>query len=248
MQSETLLTKIILFSALLMLVTLTGCQLSRSSGTRKFAAPEKICSTSPASWQGISPGQTTKAEVITILGQPVEKNSLAKVDNEEVYVYSPIVNTAWGKYGNQIVFRQDGVVDWVDVWVSNSDDRFHTVAESVGQYGSTLDDTYIQGVLDTYGPSRVYVWSACGIAVTAIDASWLHLSPQEIPPTVEPMDNYHLTLMHPSPPLNPDDKPDVSQIVLRKFLFEPTDNLSFRELYADWIPYLSDKRFYRLKP
>jgi hypothetical protein len=152
-------------------------------------------------------------------------------------------------YGNLIVFRDDNIVDYVDVWVSNFDDKFHTVAELVQQYGTILDIVYVRGVSDLFGPEQVYVWSSCGIAITAVPESEVKRSVDEVLPLADSttVSNDQLVFRHPvHPEGSVQPRSDTRQIVIRKFLFQPTDFASFYGIYTDQIPYLSDKRFYRL--
>jgi hypothetical protein len=108
---------------------------------------------------------------------------------------------------------------------------------------------YVNTILDMSGPDQVYVWSNCGIAVTAIAESEVKRSADEILTIAESieMDSDQLNFRHPVHPegsIQP--HPDVQEIVVRRFIFQPTDFASFDKFYADWLPYLSDKRFYRL--
>jgi hypothetical protein len=230
----------------LMLLLLSGCQSGLPSGDAKLKAPEETCKTSPASWQGIMPGRSTKSDVVNILGQPIAKQHLS--ENKETFLYPPFIYVPGDSRGNSIVFRPDGAVDWIDVWVSNSDGKFHTVFETVEQYGSNLDVVYANGVADMSGPDQVYVWSECGIAITAVDKSYVRRSADEILPLAGPVqiDKYQLTFRHPVLVKSSyQTKADVNDIVVRQFLFQPTSFDPFREFYADWIPYLQDERFFR---
>lgn len=233
---------------LILLVVLTGCRPGMSSGSARLAAPESTCKAPPASWQGIIPGQSTKADVINILGRPsVEEKGLAGW-GENSFLYPPIKTVPGASYGNRIVFRSDGIVDWIDVWVSNADGKFHTVAEAAHQYGSTLDIVYVGGVFDSFGPEQVYVWSECGIAITAVQKGFVKRSDDEVLPLAEliKMDSDQLSFRHPvHPEASIQPRPNPQEIIIRKFIFQPTDFASFYELYADQIPYLGDKRFYQ---
>ncbi len=245
---DVALNNVFLPLLLLTLLSLSAaCQSGLSSEGASLEAPEEICKTSPAAWQGIVPSRSTKLDVIDIIGQPVEKKRLS--ENKEAFLYPPFITIPGASYGNSTVFRPDGVVDWIDIWVSNSDGKFHTVFETVEQYGSTLDVVYTNGVPDIFGPDQVYVWSECGIAITAVGKFDVKRSADEVLPLARPVqiDKYQLKFRHPVLVKSPyQTRADVNDIVVRQFLFQPTSFDSFREFYADWVPYLKDDRFFRL--
>lgn len=202
--------------------------------------PESPCQVAAVPWQGIIPGRSTKTEVIDTLGEPVQKEQSAS--GIEIYVYPPIVTNDISHYGNSIAFRHDDVVDWVDVWVLDSDGKFHTVAEFAQLYGISLDRVYVNERGDLGGPDQVYVWSQCGIAITAVHRGQeeAQVKDQALPSAeATEVDDYQLNFkypVHPRASIQP--RPDVRQIIVRKFLFEPTSFSSFEQFYADNIPYL----------
>jgi hypothetical protein len=230
------------------LVVVTAILVACSRNAIKNTAiepPETACQMEPPSWQGIVPGQSNKADVVEILGQPVEEMQLGEA---HVFTYPPILELA-SSYGNMIGFRKDDVVDWVDMWVLDSDGEFHTVAEIAHSYGTTLDRVYVNGSFDLFGPDQVYVWSECGVAVTAVPDSVVKRSDNEtllLAKSVD-FDVSQLTFRHPvHPQASVQPRPDVQQIVSRQFLFEPTSFASFEAVYADKIPYL-DKQYYQMR-
>jgi hypothetical protein len=241
---------VFLGTILLTFIALIGYYaISLFSSHPKLPLPEHTCTGTSASWQGVIPGQSTKADVKNLLGQPAEQG-YSRVWERDFFLYPPIVAFAGEKYGNIIVFHDDNVVDWLDLWVANADGEFHTVAEFVEQYGSTLDQVYVNGVLDMFGPDQVYVWSECGLAVTALHQGYVKRSEEEVLPlarlTLE-MDHDQLNLRYPVHPQHPvQPNVNVDRIVIRKFLFQPTNFTSFEEFYHDRILHLSDNRLYRL--
>ena len=247
MTPEVVSKSFLLELALLILMILTGCYSSWSSNDLKLAAPESVCQTSLVSWNGIIPGQSTKADVEKILGEPADKG-YSRRWQRDFFIYPPIVTLVKTSYGNMIVFRDDNVVDWIDIWVSNSDGKFHAIAEATEQYGATLDQVYVSGAFDFFGPEQVYVWSECGIALTAVADGYVKRSEEEILPLNASIgtENLRLSFRHPVHPEDIQPKPNVEHIIVRKFLFQPTNFASFEEFYAGQIPYLSDNRFYRL--
>lgn len=212
----------------------------------ELGPPESTCPAAFASWAGIVPGKSTKADVVNVLGEPAwwERS----IDGEKVFVYPPVVAVSVDSYGNNIAFRDDDVVDWIDVWVLDSDGKFHAVIEFVQLYGVSLDRVYLNGRGDVSGPDHVYVWSQCGIAITAVHKSQGETQQEDqVLPSVEAaeVDSYQLDLRHPVHPwASAQPRPDVRQIVVRKFLFQPTDFSSFEQFYAHNVPYLLDSQYY----
>jgi hypothetical protein len=223
------------------------CRNTTQNKELELPEPEVACQTSSASWLGLVPGQSTKADVVDILGPPTQK--VRTEGNTHIFVYPPVLNLVMFSYGNRIGFRKDGIVDWVDVWVLDSDGEFHTVAETAELYGTTLDRVYVNGVLDMFGPDQVYVWSECGVAVTAVSGVTVKRSEGETLPLAKPvrMDAFELSFRHPvhsQASVQPD--PDVHQIVVRQFFFQPTSFDAFSTIYKDKIPYL-DKQYFRMR-
>jgi hypothetical protein len=224
-------------------IGLSACLLSAFScasctvGGSEPEPPEIACQGAPASWQGIIPGQSTTTDVIETLGEPVQGR------DTRVFLYPPIVFLVDGtSYGNTIAFNGAGIVDWIDVWVLDSDGEFHTVGEMARIYGTTLDRVYVNGRLGLSGPDQVYVWSHCGIAVTAVSEGRVKHSEDEILPLAEAVEanQYQLNLRHPVHPQDPvQPTVDVRQIVVRRFIFEPTSYASFVEFYAKEIPFMA---------
>lgn len=226
------------------MVMLVGCGLISTSSKPELASPDNRCRKPEVSWQGVIPGQSTKSDVEKILGQPVEQG-YSSVWERDFFLYPP-TKSLIRNYGNTIVFRQDDVVDWVDVWVSNADGKFHTVAEFVDEYGATLDRVYVNGSFDMFGPDHVYVWSECGVALTAVPDTFIE-KPIVLARSVEEGD-YQLKLrypVHPKDSIQPNL--DVNHIVIRAFFFQPTNFISFQEVYANQIRHLYYDELFRLE-
>ena len=248
MITDTILPKSLRIIALLLFMLLTSCEAKAAMNHVELATPEASCQAKLASWHGIIPAQSSKADVINMLDEPLERGYSPEWE-KEFFLYPPVVNIAETKYGSLIVFRSDDVVDWIDVWISNLDGKFHTVAEFAQQYGFTLDRVYVAGSADMFGPVQVYIWSECGVAITAVDSSYMKLSENETLPLSEPVEtaDYQFSFRHPVPAqssLQP--IPDINQLVVREFLFKPTNFDSFLTLYASRVSYFHDRRFYRL--
>ena len=232
----------VLFLTILTIV-LTSCQNKANNIT--LEPPENECQAESSSWQGIIPGQSTQKDVVEILGQPAQK---MRLDGTNVFVYPPILKLA-SSYGNMIGFRKDGTVDWVDVWVLDHDGKFHTVTEVAYLYGTTLDRVYVNGSFDLFGPDQVYVWSECGVAITAVPEWTVRQSEDETLPIGESIkvNTSELDLRHPVPEQDSvQPNPDLDQIISRKFLFQPTSFDSFKTFYMDKLPYL-DKQYYKMR-
>ena len=249
MTSKFTFKGVLLLLTLLMFV-ITSCFSSLSTNNNlTLATPESICPASPASWKGIIPGQATKADVERILGNPVEKG-YSKRWQRDFFTYLPLVTLGKTSYGNTIFFRDDNVVDWIDVWVSNADGEFHIVAETVEQYGPVLDQVYVNGAFDVFGPEQVYIWSECGIALTAVADGYIKRSEEEVLPLNASLETKNVQLsfrypVHPRDSIQP--RPNVEHIIIRKYLFQPTNFVSFQKFYVDRIRYIGDRRFYRLE-
>jgi hypothetical protein len=155
-----------------------ACSLDPSKEV-KLEAPESTCQTTPVPWQGLVPGQSTKTDMITALGQPIQTTRVNR--RESIFVYPPTMRHG---FGNVILLRDD-VVDWVDVWVADLDGSFHTLAEFVQVYGNTLDRVYENRLGDVIGPGQVYVWSECGVALIAVSEQWVKRPYDEILPLAE---------------------------------------------------------------
>ena len=243
-------TSMVMAGALLILAAVMLAACCRNTTQNKeleLPEPEVACQTSSSSWLGIVPGRSTETDVVDILGPPIQK--MRTEGNTRIFVYPPVLNLVMSSYGNRIGFRKDGIVDWIDVWVLDSDGEFHTVAETAELYGTTLDRVYVNGVLDMFGPDQVYVWSECGVAVTAVSEWAVKRSEDETLPLAKPvrMDAFELSFRHPVHPqasVQPD--PDVHQIVVRQFFFQPTSFDAFSTIYKDKIPYL-DKQYFRMR-
>lgn len=230
---------------------LVNCSLPFSLSQPKLAKPEISCQM-PASWKNIIPGQSTRDDVKETLGEPQEEVYSARL-KRNFFLYPPVREAFGQTYGNQIVFRSDGIVDWLDVWVSNIDGEFHNVAEYVEQYGTTLDRVYMNGSLVTrvFGPDHIYVWSNCGVALTVVHDSWIKYSEEEVIVLAKPamITDEQLDFRHPVPKQDTiQPQADVGYIVIRQFIFSPTDFASFYEVYSPFIPRLQNERFYRLNP
>lgn len=228
---------------------LLGCQSLISSSDSGLATPESSCQVSSPSWQNIKPGLSNMEDVINALGEPLEKGRLPN-QGSDYFLYSPAITYLRVTYGNLIVFTSEGVVAWIDVWVSNSDGSFHSIVETVHQYGSTLDRGYINGVLDMYGPDQVYVWSECGVAVTVVDSSFLKRTTSEILPLTGSPETLSYVLKFRYPASNEygaQSSVSTDLIVIRQFLFEPTSFEMFLQDYEAQIPYLRYEGFFRAK-
>lgn len=212
--------------------------------TTPLPMAEDSCPSRP-SWKGISPGLSTRSDAIRFLGEPDELGYLHN-ESREFFLYQPIVTTKFGDaFGNSVVFGQDQMVEWMDVWVSNLDGGFHSVNDFAKDYGFALDQVYIQKVADVYGPTQVYVWSHCGLALTAVAASKSDILPLV---TAAQITTEQLTFKHPiHPAASLQPLPDGNDIVIRQFLFQPTSFEAFKRNYAIHIPYLRDKDVYQIK-
>jgi hypothetical protein len=237
-------TGIVSIGPLLVLVLLTLVLAACSPDTSRkveLEAPENTCQAVSVSWQGLVVGQSTKTDVIAALGQPIQTTHVNR--RESIYVYPPTMRQG---FGNVILLRDD-VVDWIDVWVADSDGNFHTLAEFVQIYGSTLDRVSENRSGDIVGPGQVYVWSECGVALIAVSEHWVKRSDDEILPLAEftGMKDYEWIIRYPVPvdPRDVPPEPDAQQIVFRQLFFRPTSFASFQEFYASMIRHLGVRHY-----
>lgn len=229
----------ILFLLLLVILTvaiISGRVLLQGDGTKMpvLETPESGCAAQPASWQGIIPGESTQDDVIHILGEPAEILNKDR-SGRKIFLYQPVVVDLDVKLGNAIAFGEKDIVEWIDIWDPKVTNGFSHVADYAQQYGSSLDQVYLQSVADVAGPTRVYVWSNCGLALTTLlgisdDSS---SQPDSSEPTRVSMP---LEFRYPSSPSDLYLETSGLDAVLRLFIFRPTNFAAFQKYYSEWIP------------
>lgn len=212
--------------------------------------PEARCH-QPVTWHGIKPGISTRQEVHSILGRPdasgVEwfNGGIILVDAYDI----PTGDIA-AHARDMIFFRADGVVSWIEAIVADRDGRFHPIQETVAQLGPKLDAVYANsnyrpgsGQYDVLsGPDQLYVWSECGVAVnTLIGCFTDDLGELDCPGALVLLalvgtTSTNLTLRHPAPG-SEGIIAGEGNVVLMKFLFEPTSYAAFEEHYRYNIPF-----------
>ena len=220
--------------------TLMACRPTTSpTEVQPNPTAEYECEAMPATWRGLVPGSSTKSEVEQILGKPEHTTSVPSPYNlAKIYEYPPYVTGIVEKLGNRVAVGADARVAWIDSWVANADGRFHTIAEFVHTYGSTLDRVYLNGAGDVAGPEEVYVWAACGVALTTVPTEYyqdaFNANPSLIPPSVPT--NLELTLIYPLADYD-SRKPQMQldDLVLRAFFFPATNYAYFRTAYESNI-------------
>ncbi|MFZ6027933.1 MAG: hypothetical protein ACOYYS_09470 [Chloroflexota bacterium] len=179
------------------------------------------------------------------MGRPTTKG-IEKIQNEffSYYAYQVDRGIAAGYVQDRIFFRSDGIVSWMEVVVADRDGSYHSILESVEQFGNVLDVAYLNNNYDPTnksqmdvlaGPDQLYVWSNCGVVLDTLpncSAETLNNS------TNDDTRNKDLTFRSPEPhDTGGEPDPDVSNVVLMKFLFPPTTFDGFTDSYMYKIPF-----------
>jgi hypothetical protein len=192
-------------------------------------------------WQNIKPGVSTSREVVDILGNPIEKGEI-KFNNDQrsAYFAYMVRGGEISEYAkHRVFFRPDGVVDWIEAIVADSDGTDHTVREWTEQVGTTLDTVYFNNNLDWFaevqydfqsGPDQALVWSECGLLLLAI---W---SPPDLAEQ-STTSTQVLTLRFPNAFANTQPIIDLTGVVMMVFLFQPTTFDEFMKHYVYRVPY-----------
>lgn len=157
------------------------------------------CITDPASWNGLSPGVSTRADVVERLGEPNDENYHEEYDYGWL-TYLPEnahLSKIRPEYWSYVyIDSETETVLWIDEHVSNADGQFHLVAEGVDEYGELFDQIYWNGLMGNYGTGQhIYVWAGCGLALNAVPEGHARKNPDE-PVSAHaperPIDSYRL--------------------------------------------------------
>lgn len=209
-------------------------------------------------WGGMAPGKSTREDVDRLLGTP-EVEGTIRSDEWGQLSYSgyPAGHTVFPDGIRHVVFfRADGVVHSIDVIVADRDGRFHPVQEIHNEIGMMPDTVYLntdvqqsQGqpsgdAYDTHsGPDVVYVWAACGLAVTTLTVGEDHLASTDCRTEAQE----HDADQSPEPVIAPLKTPQYREpvtpngcsAVMVEFLFQPTSYEGFVDFYMDSVPVYS---------
>jgi hypothetical protein len=197
-------------------------------------APDFACQQS-LDWRGIVPGESTRRDVVRILGKPARKGRERYVDGRvSFYAYRVEDGAMAGLAEDRVFFGRDGVVAWIEVSVADRDGQIHTIDEITEQLGTTLDQVYVNNdyrlpnQYDAHaGPDNIYVWAECGLAVGA-----------GLLERVDQPSTTSLVIRHPVPAedlFTP--TPRMEDMVFFKFFFPPTSWTGFEEFYKDKVPF-----------
>jgi hypothetical protein len=185
------------------------------------------------------PGESTRRDVVRILGKPSRKGTERYVDGRDVdgrvscYAYDIEDGAMVGLAEDRVFFGRDGVVAWIEATVADRDGQTHTIEEITDQLGTTLDQVYLNNnyrLPDQYdvhsGPDDVYVWAGCGLAVTAVS-----------PAVDEPSNDRGLMVRHPmSTDFLQPIRPSLDAEIMFEFYFPQTSFAGFEEFYRYWVP------------
>lgn len=202
---------------------------SSSLPTPEFACQRTL------DWREIVPGESTKRDVVRIVGKPSRKGSERYIDGRVSYYAYEIEDGAMaGLAEDRIFFGRDDVVAWIEATVADRDGQTHTIEEVADQLGTTLDQVYVNnnyrlpGQYDVHsGPDDIYVWAECGLAVSAV-------SPAVDVSFTDP----GLTVRHPMPTeFLQAETPSLDAEIMFKFFFPKTSFSGFDEFYRNKVPF-----------
>jgi hypothetical protein len=202
--------------------------------------PAVLCRTN-LDWNGVTPGISTRQEVLDRLGTPIDRGRKEFSDGQRIQYYSyPVSGGTILEYiRHRVYFRPDGIVDWIEEIVADRDGEFQTVQEAVDKFGNELDIVYPNNDYNPYvefqydihgGPDQVLVWSECGIAVLAIWEEWDIISQNGPNAQI-------LSIRHPDFYDFTDIIPNLTGNIMMNFLFQPTTFDGFVKHYMYRIPY-----------
>jgi hypothetical protein len=132
-------------------------------------------------WRGITPGESTRQDVINALGTPDHVGTKQFGDSRVSFYEHKVEGGVIAEFArDRVFFRSDEVVAWLEVVVADRDGTFHTVQEMIDQLGEVLDVVYWNNNYNPSsrqfdvlaGPDQLYVWSECGL-VPQLDAGLL---------------------------------------------------------------------------
>ncbi|HSJ52857.1 MAG TPA: hypothetical protein VLC52_03850 [Anaerolineae bacterium] len=218
---------------ILLLAVLTACS-SPVPLTSSLPTPEFACSKS-LDWKGIVPGESTRQDVVRILGNPSHKGSERYVDGRvSFYAYEVEDGAMAGLAEDRVFFGRNGVVAWIEAIVADRNGRTYTIKEITDQLGTTLDQIYLNNDLrlqDQYdihaGPDDIYVWAECGLAVSAVP-------PLDDEPSASP----NLMVRYPvSPGDSLEPTPSFRAEIMLEFFFPHTSFSGFDEYYRNKVPF-----------
>ena len=157
------------------------------------------CITDTASWNGLAPGVSTRADMIERLGEPIDERYYG--DGYDRLTFSPVITKQsktrpelWNDY--VYIDPETEIVLWIDEHVSNADGQFHIVAEIADEYGELIDQVYLNELGgDLVSGEHIYVWAGCGLALNVVPEGRVGKNPDEPIPVhapERPIDSYGL--------------------------------------------------------
>lgn len=195
--------------------------------------PERACPR-VLDWRGIVPGESTRRDVLRILGRPSRKGTERSADGRVSYYTYEIEDGAMvGLAQDRVFFGRDGVVAWIEASVADRDGQTHTIEEITDQLGTTVDQVYrnnncrLPNQFDVHsGPDNVYVWAECGLAVSAVSPAGDDLSNSRGLMVRHPMSTDFLQPIRPS----------IDAEIMFEFYFPRTSFAGFEDFYRYWVP------------
>jgi hypothetical protein len=219
--------------AVTVLTLLAACSLP-AGREPPLPSPDDMCP-SAVDWNGLVPGESSRRDVLRILGEPSHRGREQFIDGRfPFYAYLRPGMPATYLAEDRVYFGSDGHVSWIEVGVDYCNLPAYTIGRAAAELGQRLDRVYINNNLrlpDQYdgqsGPDQIYVWTGCGVALSAIHAG-------EGPARADG----NLIIRYPvNPAADLQPLPSMEDVVVFRFLFRPTNWEGFQGSFQDKIPY-----------
>jgi len=211
--------------------------------------PTLTCKDQSIAWHGLVAGRSTRQEVLHQLGDPDEDQIVQRLDiKAQMYAYdvdSPLL-LQFPEVKHRIYFRNDDVIDWMEIIVADTDGTWHPIRDFAERVGYDFDLAYSNnnaeyGFIDVQGlPEKIYVWSECGIVLNAFphcieDPIKILDCKSGYEQEIDTMFTRRQFLEGIVPSVL--RKPNGNDIVMTKFLFPPTTYQGFGTYYGKVIPF-----------
>ncbi len=129
------------------------------------------------SWRGVAPAETTKSQVLELLGEPLSEFHFSEPEMTNLE-YGPTRNGL----GDVVSLTPDGTVQYLDVWaIPENNEPTLTAGDVAAEMGRAPTIAYLNGTGDRFGPDVVYAWPDCGYAIVAYPQGLYASSPGDTP-------------------------------------------------------------------
>lgn len=235
----------------LYIVLLAACTAQEPVGRDLIHLPLPIltCQQENVEWNGLVAGESTRQQVLDVLGQP-DKDQIVQRVNIKIQMYAYDVNSpflqTFPNVKHRIYFRSDDVIDWMEIVVADTDEAWHPIWEYGDNLGYEIDLAYFNnnseyGFIDVESlPEKIYVWSECGVALNAFPQCTGDLQLYlQCEPVYEQNPDRAFSRRQFTQGVVPTvlAEPNPNDIVMIKYLFPPTTYDGFGTYYGDLIPF-----------